>query len=110
MFFEGYELRRGECSSSHSEGDFTGMRAGNAANLRPAAGCNKPARLDAEQAVRAVRNREGGTGSDRLRLFDRKGERKRTLGVDARVDVGGEAEVDETHERRGSTPAPEREL
>jgi hypothetical protein len=89
---------------------FTRTKAGNAANLGPAAGCNKPAKLDAEQAVRAVETAEAERDRKGCVFSDRKGERKQTLGVDARADVGGEAKVDETHERRGSTPAPEREL
>jgi hypothetical protein len=55
-------------------------RARNSANPGSAAGCNKPAKLRAEQTIKAVRNREGGTGPARWqRQADvRKQKRKAT--------------------------------
>lgn len=55
----------------------------NAVNPRSAAGCNKPAARRAEEAVKVVRNHEGGTGSRWLVAIGPKRGRHRA-GVDAR--------------------------
>jgi hypothetical protein len=58
-FFEGCEGRREERTPSLEQSRVGNPR--NAANIRPAAGRNKPATPQAEQAVKAVRNCVGGT-------------------------------------------------
>jgi len=82
-------------------------RDGNAANPMVGSGMQQARDTRVEEAVRAVRNREGGTSRAGGTAWPKGA--SGLLGVDTRVNVDGGAEEDESHERRG-TPSAERGL
>jgi hypothetical protein len=86
-----------------------GPEARNTVNLMAGSRAQQTCNGRAEEAVRAVRNRRDGTGSDELHR-PTEGCRQRHPGVDARSHVGGEAEADESQERMAQARHGERAL